>query len=132
MSSKKPLDFLWFIPTPGDGSYLGSNEQNRPADHRYFREIATAADRLGYSGVLIPTSIACEEPFLVAAALAPHRDEMELARELRALSPSATPNARLIALADALLRREGRMVEAVRSIGRGCDAFEGEPFALRV
>jgi alkanesulfonate monooxygenase len=77
MSSTKPLDFLWFIPTPGDGSYLGSSDSNRPADHRYFREIATAADRLGYSGVLIPTSIACEEPFLVAAALAPFTEKLK-------------------------------------------------------
>lgn len=81
-----------------------------------------------YAGISRSTAAA----YIVAAALAPDRDELELAQELRALSPSATPNIRLIALADGLLRREGRMVEAVRSIGRGCDAFEGEPFVLRL
>lgn len=66
--------------------------------------------------------------FIIAAALAPDRDEMELAQALRLASPSATPNPRLVALADALLSRDGRMVSAVASIGRGADAFEGVPF----
>ena len=52
--TEKPLDFLWFIPSSGDGSYLGSDDLTRPADPGYFREIAVAVDRLGYSGVLIP------------------------------------------------------------------------------
>ena len=70
--------------------------------------------------------------YSVAAALAPQRDEAELAATLRRLSPSATPNARLIAIADRLLGRQGRMVAAIESIGRGADAFEGMPFALRI
>jgi alkanesulfonate monooxygenase len=70
MSSPKPLDFLWFIPTSGDGTYLGSNDLARPTDPAYLKEIAAASDRLGYSGVLIPTGVACEESFIVAAALA--------------------------------------------------------------
>jgi predicted RNA-binding protein YlqC (UPF0109 family) len=37
-----------------------------------------------------------------------------------------------VALADELLGREGRMIEAVRAIGRGADAFEGQPFTLDV
>jgi len=68
--------------------------------------------------------------YIIAAALAPHRDEAELAKTLRRLSPSATPNPRLIAIADQLLGRDSRMVEAIRSIGRGADAFEGAPFRL--
>ena len=64
--------------------------------------------------------------------MAPKRDEAELARTLRALSPSATPNPRLIAVADALLDRNGRMIEAIQSIGRGADAFEGTPFELDI
>jgi len=70
--------------------------------------------------------------YIVASALARQRDEMELAKELRWLSPSATPNPRLIAVADALLGREGRMIAAIKSIGRGADAFEGVPFALEI
>lgn len=100
MSSTKPLDFLWFIPTPGDGAYLGSSDFNRPADHRYFREIATAADRLGYSGVLIPTSIACEEPFLVAAALAPFTENLKFLVAVRPGTASPAYYARIAATLD--------------------------------
>ena len=81
-----------------------------------------------YAGISRSTASA----YIIAAALAPKRDEAELAQTLRALSPSATPNPRLIAVADALLGRDGRMVEAIRSIGRGADAFEGTPFGLRI
>ena len=70
--------------------------------------------------------------FVTACALAPERPEDEIARALREASPSATPNARLVALADDVLGRRGRMVDAVARIGRGCDAFEGSPFTLRV
>lgn len=70
--------------------------------------------------------------YIVAAALAPGRDEADLARTLRALSPSATPNLLLVGIADDLLKRDGRMVAAVTAIGRGAEAFEGTPFALPI
>lgn len=68
--------------------------------------------------------------FISACALAPHRPELELAQELRRASPTATPNRRLVALADQTLRREGRMLAAVTAIGRGADCYEGAPFSL--
>jgi predicted protein tyrosine phosphatase len=70
--------------------------------------------------------------YTVAAALAPKRDEAELARTLRRLSPSATPNSRVIAIADRILGRRGRMVRAIEAIGRGADAMEGIPFRLKI
>jgi len=70
--------------------------------------------------------------FIAACLLAPHRDEHEIARALRAASRTATPNSRLVALADAALRRSGRMREAIASIGRGAECVEGEPFALEI
>lgn len=68
--------------------------------------------------------------FIVAAALWPAEDEYALALALRQASASATPNPRLVALADAYLGRNGRMIEAIRAIGRGADAYEGECFRL--
>jgi predicted protein tyrosine phosphatase len=56
--------------------------------------------------------------------------EIEIARKLRQLSPSATPNIRLVELADVLLSRQGRMMAAIESIGRGADCFEGEVFCM--
>lgn len=81
-----------------------------------------------YAGISRSTASA----YMIAAALAPQRDERELALALRAASPSATPNVRLIALADEMLGRGGRMVAAIQAIGRGADAFEGVPFALQI
>lgn len=81
-----------------------------------------------YAGISRSTASA----YIVASALAPQRDEVELAKELRWLSPSATPNPRLIAVADAMLGRDGRMISAIKAIGRGADAFEGTPFALKI
>ncbi len=70
--------------------------------------------------------------YITACALSPDRDEAGIARALREASPSATPNRRLVALADDLLGREGRMVAAVERIGRGAEAYEGVPFTLRL
>lgn len=68
--------------------------------------------------------------FIAACVLRPDRDEEAVADALRAAAPSATPNARLVALADATLDRRGRMIRAIERIGRGADAFEGTPFAM--
>lgn len=68
--------------------------------------------------------------YMIALALNPDRDERELAQELRFRAPSATPNPKLIEIADAVLGRQGRMVDAIREIGRGADAFEGVTFRL--
>ncbi len=81
-----------------------------------------------YAGVSRSTAAA----FIAVCALNPKRDEMELAQQLRALSPTATPNLLLVRHADTLLQRNQRMVEAIQSIGRGEDCFEGVPFALEI
>lgn len=71
--------------------------------------------------------------YMIAAARSPGRDERELAQEVRRLSPTATPNPLMIAMADVLLGRNGRMVRAIRDIGRGVDAeYEGVPFSLKI
>jgi predicted protein tyrosine phosphatase len=56
--------------------------------------------------------------------------ERDIAIELRRRSPSATPNRLMVRLADDLLQRDGRMVEAIDGIGRGVEAREGQPYAL--
>jgi predicted protein tyrosine phosphatase len=49
---------------------------------------------------------------------------------LRQASQSATPNSLMVALADGLLKRQGRMIDAALSIGRGDGLFSGECFEL--
>ena len=39
------LNMFWFLPTHGDGHYLGTEEGSRPVDHGYLQQIAQAADR---------------------------------------------------------------------------------------
>ena len=56
--------------------------------------------------------------------------EHEIAEELRRRAPFATPNRLMVALADDLLQGGGRMVEAIERIGRGADAFQGNPYLL--
>ncbi|MBX9989165.1 tyrosine phosphatase family protein [Phreatobacter oligotrophus] len=70
--------------------------------------------------------------YITACAIDPQADEEMLADEIRRLSPSATPNLRLVTIADTMLGRNGRMAAAIQRIGRGADAFEGVPFALRL
>lgn len=69
--------------------------------------------------------------FITACALAPERDETEIALRLRNASATATPNPRLVALGDSFLGRQGRMSRAVARIGPGTPAYEAEPFELR-
>jgi alkanesulfonate monooxygenase len=64
-------DILWFIPTHGDGRYLGTTVGAREVGLPYMRQIAQAADELGYFGVLLPTGRSCEDSWVVASALAP-------------------------------------------------------------
>ena len=50
---------------------------------------------------------------------------------MRDASPTAMPNLRLVALADDLLGRKGRMIKAVDAHRpRRCSAYEGVPFRL--
>jgi alkanesulfonate monooxygenase len=81
------LDFLWFLPTGGDGHYLGSATGQRQVDYRYLKQIAQAADTLGYHGVLIPTGRGCEDAWTVGASLAPVTERL---RFLVALRPGLT------------------------------------------
>lgn len=62
---------FWFIPTHGDGRYLGTSEAGRATSHAYMRQIAQAVDDLGYEGVLLPTGASCEDAWLVASSMIP-------------------------------------------------------------
>ena len=64
-------DVLWFLPTHGDGRYLGAAEGARDVSLNYLRQIAQGADDLGYYGVLLPTGRSCEDSWIVASALVP-------------------------------------------------------------
>ena len=79
-----------------------------------------------YAGVSRSTAAA----FVSVCALSPASNEQAVAAALRRASATATPNIRIVALADGLLGRDGRMVKAVEAIGPGIIAAEAPPFRL--
>jgi predicted protein tyrosine phosphatase len=81
-----------------------------------------------YAGISRSTAAA----FSAYCAVRPELDETAIASRIRQRSPEATPNMRIVQMADDILGREGRMVEAVAGIGRGVSAYEGSVFALHL
>ena len=79
-----------------------------------------------YAGISRSTASA----FAAACALNPHRDEIEIARQIRARSAIASPNRLIVSLADKALGREGRMLRALDEMGPGSMTVEGRPFQL--
>jgi predicted protein tyrosine phosphatase len=81
-----------------------------------------------YAGVSRSTAGA----FVTACALNPGRRELAIAEALRRASPTATPNLRIVSLADRALGRGGRMIAAIEAIGTGAMADEAHPFRLEL
>jgi predicted protein tyrosine phosphatase len=79
-----------------------------------------------YAGISRSTAGA----FVAACALNPEREEAAIAWSIRNASATASPNPRIVVIADRLLGRGGRMVAAIDAIGRGELAYEGIPFRL--
>jgi predicted protein tyrosine phosphatase len=79
-----------------------------------------------YAGISRSTAGA----FISACALNPGRDEKAIARAIRTSSATAMPNVMLVSHADRILGRGGRMIAAVKALGPGRPAEEGEPFRL--
>ena len=96
------MQVFWFIPTHGDSRYLGTTQGARVANHAYFKQIAQAADALGYDGVLIPTGRSCEDPWVVAASLIPVTERLRFLVAVRPGLSSPSLAARMTATFDRL------------------------------
>jgi alkanesulfonate monooxygenase len=117
--------FFWFLPTTGDGrsivggSHASSNRAipngYRAPSRRYLADVARAADRLGFEGVLTPTGTWCEDAWLTTAALL---NETEKLKFLVAFRPGLI-SPTLAAQQTATLQRfsEGRVLLNVVSGG---------------
>jgi alkanesulfonate monooxygenase len=99
---------LWFLPTHGDGRYLGTTVGGRPVDLNYLRQIAQAADDLGYFGVLLPTGRSCEDSWVIASALAPATERLRYLVAVRPGLQSPTLAARMTATLDRV--SQGRLL----------------------
>ncbi len=67
---------------------------------------------------------------IAALAVHPEEEDAALAERLRAASPFATPNMRLVEIGDRMLGRGGKLAGAVQALGRGADADGNAPFVL--
>jgi predicted protein tyrosine phosphatase len=79
-----------------------------------------------YAGISRSTASA----FAAVCMLNPHRDEISIARQIRAASPIASPNRLMVSLADKALGRDGRMLRALDEMGPGSMTVEGRPFRV--
>jgi len=96
------MNVFWFLPTHGDGHFLGTSDGARPVTLNYLKQIAQAADGLGYHGVLIPTGRSCEDSWVVASALAPLTERLRYLVAIRPGIISPTVSARMTATLDRL------------------------------
>ncbi|HEX3140113.1 MAG TPA: FMNH2-dependent alkanesulfonate monooxygenase [Rhizobacter sp.] len=94
------MKILWFIPTHGDSRYLGTSLGARTTSHDYFKQIAIAADSLGYEGVLLPTGRSCEDSWVVAASLIDATKRLKFLVALRPGLVQPSQSARMAATFD--------------------------------
>jgi alkanesulfonate monooxygenase len=99
---------LWFLPTHGDGRHLGTTIGARAVTLPYLRQVAQAADELGYFGVLLPTGRSCEDSWVIASALAPLTERLRYLVAVRPGLQSPTVAARMTATLDRV--SDGRLL----------------------
>lgn len=96
------MKIFWFIPTHGDSRYLGSTKGARAATFEYFKQVAIAADSLGYEGVLLPTGRSCEDSWILAASLIDATRRLRFKVALRPGLVQPVQSARMAATLDRL------------------------------
>jgi alkanesulfonate monooxygenase len=102
------MRLFWFIPTQGDGRYLGTTHLMRQTDHGYLKQIAQAVDQLGFEGVLLPTGNSCEDAWVIASTLVPVTKRLKFLVAVRPAVMSPTLSARMAATFDRF--SEGRLL----------------------
>jgi alkanesulfonate monooxygenase SsuD/methylene tetrahydromethanopterin reductase-like flavin-dependent oxidoreductase (luciferase family) len=127
-------NFLWFLPTHGDGRYLGTTTGGREVSFNYLRQIAQAADQLGYFGVLLPTGRSCEDSWIVASSVAPFTERLRYLVAVRPGLQSPSVAARMTATLDRI--SNGRLLINVVTggdpVARGQDSrFPGQAYPDR-
>ena len=132
-TSIAPENHLWLrlhdISSPLDG-YIMPGEEHIADLLDFVRDWDRQAPLVVHCFAGISRSTA--SAYVSICALNPHRDEASIAQALRRASPTATPNIRIVSLADRLLGRDGRMIAAIETIGRGALAAEAVPFRLEL
>lgn len=127
------MNIFWFIPTSGEGRYLGTDIGKREVSFSYMKQIAQAVDELGYQGVLVPTGQSCEDAWIAASSLVNATKNLKFLVALRPGLMSPTVAARMAASFDRL--SEGRLLinvvtggDPIELAGEGLHLSHGERY----
>lgn len=63
------IKFYWYVPTNGDGEYLGLKKQEREPSLDYIVKVALTAERSGFEGILVPVGSPFLDSWLVGSAI---------------------------------------------------------------
>ncbi|MET0286510.1 MAG: FMNH2-dependent alkanesulfonate monooxygenase [Polyangiales bacterium] len=102
------MKVFWFLPTHGDGRYLGTAQGARAVTLSYLTQIAKASEDNGFEGVLLPTGRSCEDAWIVAASLVSATRRLRFLVALRPGVIAPAVAARMTATLDRL--SEGRVL----------------------
>ncbi|KKX34433.1 tyrosine phosphatase family protein [Rhizobium sp. LC145] len=112
----------------GTGSLIAPSEAHVLELIRFVREWNQSTPIIIHCWMGVSRSPAAA--VIAALALHPEEDDFALAARLRSVAPHATPNPRIIEIGDGILRRRGRLVTAIRGIGRGAETDGRASFSL--
>ncbi|HZE92740.1 MAG TPA: LLM class flavin-dependent oxidoreductase, partial [Rhizobacter sp.] len=121
------MKMFWFIPTHGDSRYLGTSKGARATSFDYFKQVAVAADSLGYEGVLLPTGRSCEDSWVVAASLIDATKRLKFLVALRPGLVQPSQSARMAATFD---RMSGGRLLVNLVTGGDAEELEGDGLFL--
>ncbi len=126
-NQQKEIQFGWFLPTAGDGKYVGVAPERKPTLD-YLIQVAQAAEHAGFGFVLIPTGGACMDAWVVGSAVMSHTKTL---RPLVAVRPGLTAPVLAARMAAALdILSEGRAMINVVTGSSVQDLEElGDPLA---
>ncbi|MGG1599502.1 LLM class flavin-dependent oxidoreductase [Paenibacillus naphthalenovorans] len=126
-NQQKEIQFGWFLPTAGDGKYVGVAPERKPTLD-YLIQVAQAAEHAGFGFVLIPTGGACMDAWVVGSAVMSHTKTL---RPLVAVRPGLMAPVLAARMAAALdILSEGRAMINVVTGSSVQDLEElGDPLA---
>jgi alkanesulfonate monooxygenase len=102
------LDLYWFLPTHGDGRTISRRSTGRGGavqrapDLTYLAQVCGAVEQHGFTGMLVPAGLFCEDPWLVSVALAQRSNRVRFMVALRPSLLSPTLAAQMAATAQRL------------------------------
>lgn len=96
------MQIYWYISSHTDGPHLSTMYRARAATLPYMRQIAQAADDLGYVGVLVPTGSVCEDAWITASYLAPSTESLRFIVAVRPGQSTPAMTARMASTFDRL------------------------------